>query len=225
MKKLFLAAFLLSVTLAFPALGASLEELARQRIVQETGLDPDLVATIFVSEENAQFILTFIYINDRTFNSRLKPELLEAIAPYRGQKAMLVLVTPARESYFNPWLITFSQGGVDYHVVPGATRQINGGFKIGTLPAGEVAAGVILLAWLEPGPSPGQGFDLGSHQGQGLDVSRPFTVGYLHYTANFALSAEPAPAFGPGLGQGDLLQLLLYGLLNLLLFLLLGFLV
>ncbi|MGQ9601335.1 MAG: hypothetical protein ACUVQU_07370 [Candidatus Bipolaricaulia bacterium] len=220
MKRIFFAAFLLSLVFALPALGASLEELARQRIVQETGLDPDLVATIFVSEENAQFILTFIYINERTFNSRLKPELLEAIAPYRGQKAMLTLVTPARESYFNPGLITFSQGGVEYHVAHGATRQINEGFKAGTLPTGKVAAGVILLERLEP--------SLGSSReatSLGLDVSRPFTIGYMSYTTNFALSAEPALAFGLEVGYSDLLQLLLYGLLNLLLFLLFGFLV
>ncbi len=218
MKRIFFAALLLSIVFALPALGASLEELARQRIVQETGLDPDLVATIFVSEENAQFILTFIYINERTFNSRLKPELLEAIAPYRGQKAMLALVTPARESYFNPGLITFSQGGVDYHVARGATHQVNEGFKTGTLPTGKVAAGVILLERLEP--------SLGRESTSlGLDVSRPFTIGYMSYTTNFALSAGPALAFGLEVGRGDLLQLLLYGLLNLLLFLLFGFLV
>jgi hypothetical protein len=212
-------AFLLLAALALPltALGASLEELARQRIVQETGLDPDLVVTIFVSEENAQFILTFIYINDRTFNSRLKPELLEAIAPYRNRKAMLALVTPARESYFNPWLITFSQDRVDYHVIPGAIRQINEGFKVGTLPAGEVAAGIILLERLEPSSTP-------EPQGEELDVRRPFTIGYMGYTASFALSAEPVLALGPEVGLNDLLQLILYGLLNLLLFFLFGFL-
>lgn len=223
MGKTLFAAFLLLVALILPlsALGASLEELARQRIVQETGLDPDLVATLFVSEENAQFILTFIYINGRTFNSRLKPELLEAIAPYRDRKAMLALVTPARESYFNPWLITFSQDGVDYHVISSAIRQVNEGFKVGTLPAGEVAAGIILLERLEPSPNSGSGPE---PRGEGLDVRRPFTIGYMRHTTSFALSAEPVLALGPEVGLSDLLQLILYGLLNLLLFLLFGFL-
>ncbi|MFQ6033680.1 MAG: hypothetical protein ACE5KR_02335, partial [Candidatus Bipolaricaulia bacterium] len=115
MRRIFILLLLL-IALALPAFSQGLEELARQRIAQETGLDKDLIATMFISEENAQFILAFIYIEDRTFDSRLKPELLAAIAPYRNREAMLVLVTPAQESYFNPLLISFTQDGVTYNV-------------------------------------------------------------------------------------------------------------
>jgi hypothetical protein len=218
MKRVILGVMLLSAVLALPALGGDLEELARQRIAQETGLAEDLIATLFVSEENAQFILTFIYINERTFDSRLKPELLEAIAPYRNEKAMLVLVTPARESYFNPLLITFTQDRISYRVELSAICRVNESFTVGAIPQGEVSAGVILLDKLNPG------FTLPD---EGLDVRKPFKIGYMSYATDFALSPGEPPSLGLGVsGEGsNLLQFLLFFLLNSLLFLLLGFLV
>ncbi|MCR4405158.1 MAG: hypothetical protein NUW06_07815 [Candidatus Acetothermia bacterium] len=218
MKRAIVGAILLSVFLVLPVFGEGIEELARQRIAAETGLDEELIATLFVSEETAQFILTFIYIDERVFSSRLKPELLEAIMPYRNREAMLVLVTPTRESYFNPFLLTFTQDWVSYRPVGGAVRRINESFAMGTIPQGEVAAGVILLEELEP--------ELTPLEPEGLDVHKPFTISYSGYTTSFALRAEPAVGVGIGLELGDgLLQLLLFGLLQILLLLLLGFLV
>jgi len=221
MRKIFILLLLL-IALAAPAFSQGLEEAARQRIAQETGLDEDLIATMFISEENAQFILAFIYIEDRTFNSRLKPELLAAIAPYRDREAMLVLVTPARESYFNPLLISFTQDRLTYNVKLTSIRRIDESFTAGTLPAGEVSSGIILLDRLESRS--------GLVPGGGLETSRPFQISYLgRYTANFALSPGEPLDLGIGIGGGEentgLLQLLLFGLLNFLLLLLLSFLV
>lgn len=217
MKRVILSVMLLSVILALPVFGEGLEELARQRIAQETGLPEDLIATLFVSEDNGQFILTFIYVDERVFHSQLKPELLEAIMPYRNEKAMLVLVTPTRESYFNPLWITFTQERVSYRASFSAIRRINNSFAVGAIPQGEVSAGVILLGELEPEFAP--------LPAEGLDVHEPFIISYMNYTTNFALSGGPSSAFGLEVGVGiDLLQLLLFGLLQFLLFLLLGFL-
>jgi len=220
MKKTFIALLLL-IGLAFPVMGQGLEELARQRIAAETGLDEDLIATMFISEDNAQFILTFIYIEGRTFDSQLKPEILEAIAPYRNREAMLVLVTPARESYFNPLLISFSQDRVVYNVRLTSIRRIDESFTVGTLPAGEVSAGIILLDQLEPRTS---------LLGEKLDVNRPFQISYMgRYTADFALSPGEPLDLGLGMSGGEeggsLLEILLFGLLNFFLFLILSFLV
>lgn len=220
MRKYFILLLLL-IALALPVAGQGLEELARQRIAAETGLDEDLIATMFISEDNAQFILTFIYIEDRTFNSRLKPELLAAIAPYRNHEAMLVLVTPAQESYFNPLSISFIQDRAVYNVRPASIRRIDESFTVGTLPAGEVSAGIILLDRLESGA--------GLLSGGGLEVNRPFQISYMgRYTADFALSPSEPLDLGIGTGGGEgssLLDILLFGLLNFLLFLLLSFLV
>jgi len=221
MRRIFILLLLL-IALALPAFGQGLEELARQRIAQETGLDKDLIATMFVSEDNAQFILTFIYIEDRTFNSRLKPELLAAIAPYRNREALLVLVTPARESYFNPLRISFTQARMTYDVRLTSIRRIDESFTAGSLPAGEVSSGIILLDRLESRS--------GLVPGRGLEASKPFQISYMgRYTADFALSPGEPLALGIGIGGGEestgLLQFLLFGLLNFLLFLLLSFLV
>ena len=221
MKK-FSILLLLLIVLATPVFGQGLEELARQRIAQETGLDEDLIATMFVSEENAQFILTFIYIEDRTFDSRLKPELLTAIAPYRNSEAMLVLVTPAQDSYFNPLAISFTQDRAVYNVRLTSIRRISESFTVGTLPAGEVSSGIILLDRLELRSS--------LVPGGGLEVNRPFQIGYMgRYTADFALSSGEPLDLGLGVSSGEeggsLLEILLFGLLNFLLFLLLSFLV
>jgi hypothetical protein len=173
---------LLLVALAFPAFGQDLGELARQRIAEQTGLDQDLIATLFVSEENAQFILTFIYINERTFDSRLNPELLEAIAPYRQREAVLVLVTPTQESYFSPLLVSFSQDRFTYEVKGANIRGISESFLQGTLPKGEVSAGVILLDSL--------GSNLGPRESKELEVSDPFKITYSgQYSTVFALSS------------------------------------
>lgn len=220
MRRIFILLLLL-IALALPAFSQGLEELARQRIAQETGLDKDLIATMFISEENAQFILAFIYIEDRTFDSRLKPELLAAIAPYRNREAMLVLVTPAQESYFNPMAISFTQDRAVYDVRLTSIRRISESFTVGTLPAGEVSSGIILLDRLEPRSLLLE---------QRLEASRPFQISYMgRYTADFALSPGEPLGLGIGIGGGEentgLLQLLLFGLLNFLLLLLLSFLV
>lgn len=218
MKRAIAGAILLSVFLTLPVFGQGIEELARQRIAEETGLDEELIATLFVSEESAQFILTFIYIDERVFSSRLKPELLEAIMPYRNDEAMLVLVTPTRESYFNPFLITFTQDWTIYRLELSAIRRVSESFTVGTIPQGQVSAGVILLGELEPGFTP--------MPGEGLDVQKPFTISYRGYTTSFALRAEPSLGVGLEIGLGsDLLQLLLFGLLQIILLLLFGFLV
>jgi len=221
---LVLAGCILLVLPALPASGQDLGELAKQRIAQETGLDEDLLATMFISEANAQFILTFIYIDERTFESKLRADLKAAIEPYRGREAMLVLITPARESYFNPLLISFTQDRVTYKVKWTSIRRISESFGPGTLPAGEVSAGVILLGELEP--ELGAGVELGLlGGGQRLDARRPFTINYMErYHADFSLRSSGEPLELGLSGEGGLLELLLIQLLNLLLFFLLAFL-
>lgn len=206
---------LLLTAQALPAFGQGLEELARQRIAQETGLDEDLIATMFISEEDAQFILTFIYVEERTFNSRLKPELLEAISPYRNREAMLVLVTPSQESYFNPLSISYTQDRVTYRVRWEAIRRISDSFTVGTLPGGEVSAGIILLDKLEP--------DFALLPGGELDVHKPFKINYLgKYSVNFALSSGEPLDLGWGAGEESGINIgLLRSLFLYLLFLLL----
>lgn len=212
---------------SLPGMAQDLQSLAKERIAAETGLDEDLLATIFVSEENAQFILTFIYIDDRTLNSKLKPELKQAIAPYKNRDAMLVLVTPAIDSYFNPMAIAFIQDRITYHVRPNSIRRIDPEFNVGTIPSGQVTAGIILLDQLTPSIS-NYGGALTAPQ---LDTKRPFTITYMgRYSADFALQPSgTGEGIELGLSVGSVgvsnpLELIWLALLNLLLLLLLAFL-
>jgi hypothetical protein len=83
--------FVLSVVL--PVFGQSaLEELAKQQIAQKTGLDPNLLATLFVTDGENQFILAFVYITEQTMQSQLKADLKQAIAPYVNKRALLTLL-------------------------------------------------------------------------------------------------------------------------------------
>lgn len=222
-----LAAFALTALAltSLPGMAQDLQSLAKERIAAETGLDEDLLATIFVSEENAQFILTFIYINDRTFDSKLKPELKQAIEPYRNRDAMLVLVTPAIDSYFNPLAIAFFQDRVTYRVRSSCIRRIDPEFAVGTVPSGRVTAGIILLDQLAVSGS--SAFATPAPQ---LDTRRPFTITYIgRYSTNFALQSEATEGIELGLavnpiGASNPLELIWLALLNLFLLLLLAFL-
>lgn len=189
----------LIVVLSTLAVGQSLEEIAKQRISENTGLDPDLIATLFVTREEGEFILAFIYITDRTFDSSLKEEIKRAIMPYRNKKAMLVLVTPTKASYFNPFRITFTQLIIRDKVEFGEIKKITDNFRAGTLESGVVSAGIVLLD-------------------EQIDVRRPFKISYLNHTTIFELgNPSPQPP-----DQGSLRELLL--LLNFIFFHILTFL-
>ncbi|MCS6937558.1 MAG: hypothetical protein NZV61_08450, partial [Candidatus Bipolaricaulota bacterium] len=99
MRKGFFAFVGFLLLLAVPALSQSaIEELAKQQIAQKTGLDPNLLATLFVTEGENQFILAFVYVNEKTMQSQLKPELKQAIVPYVNKRALLTLLAPAKAS-------------------------------------------------------------------------------------------------------------------------------
>jgi hypothetical protein len=178
----------------------ALEEWAKQQISEKTGIDPDLLATLFVTEGSNQFILAFVYITEEVLESNLKSDLKQAIAPYVGRNAMLTLVLPTRPSHFDPLDITFSQGGLVFLIDPNGIHAITEDFKAGQLEANAVSAGVIEL------PS-------------GIDVPRPFQIQYRTHETTFSLGGSA----GPG-GTGPISNLLLLFLQFIFLFFLFPFL-
>ncbi len=142
----------------------ALEEWAKQQISEETGIDPNLLATLFVTDGSDQFILAFVYITEETLQSNLKPEIKQAIAPFVGQRAMLTLVVPTQTSNFSPLEISFSQDGLTYLIGSSQIEPITEDFRASQLPPNEVSAGVLLLP-------------------VGLDVNRPFEI---HYRGSFS---------------------------------------
>ncbi len=159
-----------------PVLGQSaIEELAKQQIAQKTGLDPKLLATLFVTEGENQFILAFVYVNEKTMQSQLKPELKQAIEPYVNKRALLTLVAPAKTSAFDPLRIQFAQNLARFLLAEQTIVKITPDFQAGTLQSGAVSAGILLL-------------------NDGLDLNKPFRIYYGQQSAVFSLTGETLPA-------------------------------
>lgn len=122
-----------------------LQDAATRRISQETGIDQRLINTLFVDEDASQFILAFIYINEESVNGDLKPDIKEAMLPFVGRNALLVLVVPATSSFFDPFAISFTQNVFRINVEPQMITQVTPDFAPGTLASGEVSSGIIAL--------------------------------------------------------------------------------
>ncbi len=187
MRKVFITAFVLLLGVTLSALGQSaLEELAKQQIAQKTGLDPKLLATLFVTDGDNQFILAFVYVNEQTMQSQLKPELKQAIAPYVNKRALLTLLAPATTSFFDPLRINFEQGLARFLLSEGSIVKVTPDFGAGKFESGTVSAGILLL-------------------NDGLDLSKPFRIYYGAQSTVFSLTGETLPA-----QPNPLLQLLLF---------------
>lgn len=152
----------------------ALEQLAKQQISQKTGINPNLIATLFVTKDQDQFVLAFVYINQAVMQSKLKPELKTAIAPFVGQKALLTLVVPTKRSFFSPLKLSFQQGVLSYLIAAGSVHPVADKFEAGFFEANTVRAGVILL------PS-------------AIDISQPWQITYDgSFSTTFSLSGVPA---------------------------------
>lgn len=187
MRKVFITVFVLLLSVMLPAFGQSaLEELAKQQIAQKTGLDPNLLATLFVTDGDNQFILAFVYVNDQTMQSQLKPELKQAIAPYVNKRALLTVLAPATASLFDPLRINFEQGLARFLLSEQSIIKVTPDFGAGKFEPGTVSAGILLL-------------------NDGLDLSKPFRIYYGAQSTVFSLTGETLPA-----QPNPLLQLLLF---------------
>ena len=188
---------------------SALEEWAKQQISEKTGIDPRLLATLFVTDGSDQFLMAFVYITEEVLQSDLKPDLKAAIEPYVDRRALLALVVPTRTSYFSPREISFAQDGVVYLLGDGQIHPITEDFGPGQLEANAVSAGVLLLP-------------------AGVDESRPFEIRYRgEFRTTFSPQGpEPPPRSVQGSSSTQPLSgFLLFLLQILLLFFLFPFLI
>lgn len=202
-KGLVMVGLLLGLSASVYAQGF-LESSAARRISQETGIPQELIRTMFVEEDDAQFILAFIYINEQTLAGRLKPEIQTAITPFVQRNALLVLVVPARSSFFDPFAISFVQNIFRIALEPQMVTPITPDFAVGVLPSDVVSAGIIALD-------------------SRVLAEQPFEIQYAGgYSATFSLNPESAPPAETGNSGGwvfgDGLRFLLLNLLFLFLF-------
>lgn len=204
MRTIVLSVLVLALGVTLPVFGQSaIEELAKQQIAQKTGLDPNLLATLFVTDGENQFILAFVYVNDQTMQSQLKPELKQAIAPYVNKRALLTLLAPARTSFFDPTRINFEQGQARFLLSERSIVRVTPDFGAGRFESGTVSAGILLLH-------------------DGLDLGKPFRIYYGPQSTVFSLTGETLPAQPNPFAQ--LLFFLQFLFLNILLLFLIPFL-
>jgi len=147
-----LMAFLLvSVAGASASAQSALEGLAASRISQETGIPSEFVRALFVDEPDAEFILAFIYINEQAVDSNLRPEIKTAITPYVNRNAILVLVVPARQSFFDPLDISLVQTVFRVSLSPDMLVPITGDLRApGPASVLSGRSGRVLPAGIEP---------------------------------------------------------------------------
>ncbi len=176
----------------------ALEEWAKQQISEKTGIDPNLLATLFVTDGPDQLMLAFVYITQEVLDSNLKPEIKQAITPYVDQRALLALVVPTRLSSFSPLEISFAQNGIVYLINAAQIHPITEDFKPGPLEANAVSAGVIELP-------------------TGINVQQPFEIRYRGSFSTTLAVTSTAPATGTGTPAATIPFPLLF-LLQLLLF-------
>lgn len=204
MRIVFVVGVVLALGMAFPAFGQSaIEELAKQQIAQKTGLDPNLLATLFVTDGDNQFILAFVYVNDQTMQSQLKPDLKQAIAPYVNKRALLTLIAPAKTSFFDPLRINFEQEQARFLLSEQSIVKVTPDFGAGRFESGTVSAGILLL-------------------NDGLDLSKSFRIHYGPQSTVFSLTGQTLPAQPNPFAQ--LLFFLQFLFLNILLLFLIPFL-
>ncbi len=144
MRKVLLVAVILSLGLAVAAYGQGLEETIKSRIASEANLDSDLIGVILYDQGGARLMLTFIYINERTLDSDLNPDIKDAIRPYQDEKAMLVMATVQGEASFDPYQIYVGQGGFKNKLEPAQVIKVTSDFEPGNLQQ-VTSKGIVLL--------------------------------------------------------------------------------
>ena len=163
------------------------------QVASQTGLDSDLFSVLTVDVEGTELAILFVYISERTFESRISPNLRQVLLPYVGQNALYVNPTVKQvvERFdFVPEQCTIGQEGVSFFApTRGNWVEITDGFLNGTFhvnPAGAShgsgSAGVLVL-------------------GERIDPARPFWVSYRGERVQFKLvepvQAAPTPVSTP----------------------------
>ena len=160
----------------------------RLQFANETGLDFDLINVIQVDVGGVELTVVFVYINERTFSSKISPALRETLQPYIGRNAFYV--NPSVEGVvsqfaFAPTAVALAQPGAGT-MTPSLEDwvEITPGFLVGrfeTNPAG---------------PDKGSGSEGILVLGDRLDPESPFELLYGGQRVAFDLGV-PTPAGSP----------------------------
>lgn len=165
----------------------------RERFARETGLDVDLVNVIQVDFGGAELTITFVYVNDRAFDSRISAALRTALLPYLDRNAIYVnpnVKSVVSQFGFDPLGISVQpSGGVSVSPEPGSWIEITPGFMEGRFEVNPV------------GPSKGSGSEGILILDDAIDPDEPFDLSYLGQRVTFEIASPIAVSLGaPSVG-------------------------
>jgi hypothetical protein len=182
------AIFLSSLFLLIAGVGGLAED--RDRFAAETGLDVDLVNLVQVDVGGTELTVVFVFINDRTFDSRISASLRAALLPYLGRNALYVnpnVKSIESQSSFDPLEVSI-EAGEEGRFTPDldAWVEITPGFLRGRFEVNPAGA------------SQGSGSEGILILGDAIDPSEPFDVLYRDERATFRISASSASDLASG---------------------------
>jgi hypothetical protein len=140
--------------LAVGAAGQTLDQ-----VLAQTGLDRDLVTMLTVEQGGQKFLLVFVYINERTLSSKVKPEIAEKLAAYVGKNAVLVWAYSESGAALDPSAIWFSQGQTRVVLTAAEIVPLEGDLLSGSVPAATPVVAIVVL-------------------GEAIDPAQPFEIHY-----------------------------------------------
>jgi hypothetical protein len=131
-----------SVLLTILLVGELATASPRDPLAGETGLDLDLIDVVKLTVGATEVTVTFVFIHERTFQSKISPRLVELLTPYVGRNALYVNVSV--ESVlpmlpFDPTSLIVEQDGVPLLPVD-AWVEITHGFLSGRLEVNPMGA-------------------------------------------------------------------------------------
>lgn len=154
----------------------------RDDFAAETGLDRDLVNLVQIDVGGIELTVTFVYINERTFQSKISAELSWTLQSYIGQNA--IYVNPSIDTVvdvfgFTADLISIEQSGAIHMPSLDSWIEITPGFLAGQFEVNP------------SGPAQGSGSEGVLLLGESIDALLPFEVTYAGQRAAFEIGAVP----------------------------------
>ena len=155
---------------------------ARAQLASETGLDADLVGLVTLDVAGTELTIVFVFITERTFQSKISADLASALRPYIGRNA--VYVNPSVDSVvssfaFDSQSLAVEQAGATRFPPWDAWDEITPGFLSGRFEVNP------------SGPERGSGSEGVVILGDLIDVTRPFDLLYAGQRATFAIGSAP----------------------------------
>ncbi len=159
-----------------------------EEIASKTGLDPDLFVELKVTVGGSELAIFSVYINERTFASKVSPSLRQSLFPFAGRNVLYVNPTTKEVvpsfPFFPSALGVEQEGKPPFVPTPSDWVEITPGFLAGVFQVNPAGA------------SYGSGSEGILVLGDRIDPEKPFYLVYQGVRARFEI-AKGAPVTPP----------------------------